>query len=109
MLLTKLLETGAIKQPWPICVEGVVAQHSALPIADLCVKKCGLSPKCDQADADTDERICEFGLSSFTRLIALQRITIYGVRGPRNDTKFNQYTKDSLKGRFLDLGSVQKW
>ncbi len=109
MLLNKLIDTNAIALPWPVIIDGVVVPKNLLGSSEICEKKCAATPRCALDSTNSEEKICEFGLSTFSRRIGDHCVTVYGIRGPRNETKFNPYTKNGLKGRSVKTAEVESW
>ncbi|WP_175912188.1 hypothetical protein [Burkholderia sp. BCC1640] len=108
MKLISLLSSGAVQLPWPAIVDGVAVSGSQLDESSICRRKCGEVRRCT-SDVVPGERVCEHGLTYFVCSVADERITVYGVRGPNNKTKFNQYLKDGLKGRAVSQAALDFW
>jgi len=108
MKLATLFKTGAVRLPWPTMVDGVIAGVSELAESPLCKQKCADNRACG-VDESSGEHVCKYGLSYFVSGFVDQRITIYAMRGPQNDTKYNKYTKEGLKGRTLRQLDLDCW
>lgn len=108
MKLEELFKTGAVRLPWPTMVNGAIAGASQLAESQTCAQKCNGKRVC-ATDEVVGEHICEYGLSYFVRNCNDERVTIYAVRGPKNDTKLNKYTKEGLKGRAISKVDLDGW
>lgn len=108
MKLISLLGSGAVHLPWPTIMDGGAVSGSRLDESDICRRKCSEARLCIGDDVP-GEHVCEHGLTYFVCNVADERITVYGVRGPNNKTKFNQYLKDGLKGRSVSQTDLDFW
>jgi len=48
-------------------------------------------------------------MSFYVTKVGDERALIFGVRGERNDTPLNRYTKDGLKGRSVTQAAIDAW
>lgn len=48
-------------------------------------------------------------MTFYRQSIATATVTVYGVRGSKNTTPLNRYTRDGLKGRSVTLQDVKAW
>lgn len=108
MKLINLFKSGAVQLPWPAIVDGIAVNTSKLDESNTCQRKCGEDRRCKD-DLVLGEHTCEYGMTYFVCSLEDQRITVYGVRGPNNKTKFNQYLKDGLKGRLVSPVALDSW
>lgn len=108
MQVKDLFLTGAIKQPWPLMVNGAVVGSSEMGISETCKKKCGASPACSEI-TEEGEHICKHGLSCLSSSISNSRVTVFGVRGERNTTPLNLYNRAGLKGRSITKKAFAEW
>ncbi|HEX5393113.1 MAG TPA: ATP-binding protein [Rhodocyclaceae bacterium] len=108
MRLNEILESGAVKLPWPTILNGKKLALSKLKDSEACLSKCRENPAC-ASNCIAGEFTCEFGVSYFTRQLDENTFTIYGVRGSNNKAKVNSYTKKSLKGRSVTSEEVECW
>lgn len=108
MQVKDLFLTGAIKQPWPLMVNGAVVGSSEMSISETCKKKCGENPACSEI-TEEGEHTCKHGLSCLSSSISNSRVTVFGVRGERNTTPLNQYTRAGLKGRSITKKAFAEW
>lgn len=108
MKLNDLASTGAIALPWPVVLNGVRLARTQLPESETCQRKCGLSPSC-ASDVRGGEFVCAHGLSYFRFSIPHNEILVYGLRGPKNTTPLNVYTRDGLKGRAVTVEALNVW
>lgn len=108
MQVRELFSTGAIRQPWPLMVDGVVVGSSEMGISETCKKKCGSSPACSEL-AEEGEHTCKHGLSCLSARISNSRITVFGLRGEGNTTPLNLYNRAGLKGRSITKKAFAEW
>lgn len=108
MLLLELFATGGVATPWPLLVNGQAISGSTLAESDTCSKKCGLQRLCAQTSAP-GEHVCPHGMTFYKRPMGENELTVYGVRGPSNQTQLNRYTREGLKGRTLAPEEVLAW
>lgn len=108
MQIVDLFSTGGVSTPWPLLVGGQRISGSSLNESETCIKKCGSYRVCAQVSA-VGEHVCLHGMTFYKLLVSDTEITVYGVRGPSNETQLNRYTRDGLKGRSLDLAEVSVW
>lgn len=108
MQVKDLFLTGAIKQPWPLMVNGVVVGSSEIGISETCKKKCGVSPACSGI-TEKGEHTCKHGLSFLSASVANSRLTVYGMRGEANTTPLNLYNRAGLKGRSITRKAFAEW
>ena len=108
MKLNDLANTGAIALPWPVVLNGVRLTPTQLAESETCQRKCGASPLC-ASDARVGEFVCTHGLSYFRFAIPDNHVLVYGLRGPKNTTPLNVYTRDGLKGRSVTTEALNIW
>ena len=108
MKLISLLGSGAVQLPWPAIVDGIAVSSGKLDESSICRRKCGEDRRC-MGDVVPGEHTCEHGLTYFVCSLADERITVYGVRGQNNKTKFNQYLNHGLKGRAVSQTALDFW
>src|SRR3989339_136860 len=108
MHVKDLFSTGAIKQPWPLMVNGTVIGISEMGISKTCKNKCGRQPACSE-HAQEGEHTFKNGLSCLSTSIANNRVTVYGVRGEENNTPINFFNRAGLKGRSITKKEFAEW
>lgn len=108
MKLNDLANTGAIALPWPVILNGVRLTPTQLAESETCQRKCGSSPSC-VSDVRVGEFVCAYGLSYFRFSIPDNEVHVYGLRGPKNTTPLNVYTRDGLKGRAVTIKALNYW
>lgn len=108
MQLRDLFASGGIATPWPLLVDGTAAPGSVLSESETCAKKCAGSRLCSPK-ATTGEHVCKHGMTFYKRTLFDSDLTVYGVRGPSNQTQLNRYTREGLKGRTLSPLEVTAW
>lgn len=108
MKLATMLKSGAVRLPWPTMVDALPAGASELEESPLCAQKCGDARACGR-DNSLGEHVCDHGLSYFVTRLNDEKITVYSVRGPQNETKYNRYTKEGLKGRSVTQAALGGW
>jgi hypothetical protein len=79
-----------------------------LPVSETCTRKCGSQPMCSKQPT-LGEHQCSHGLTYFGVKVGGEIAVIYGVRGEKNNTPLNRYTRDGLKGRSLTQTEVASW
>lgn len=108
MLASQIFNSGGINIPWPSAIGNVISTNPALAPSETCARKCPGALGC-ASEAGLGEHQCKHGMSYFVSQIGSERVLVYGVRGEKNTTLLNKYTKEGLKGRYTTQADVNNW
>lgn len=109
-MIVDLLNSGAVKVPWPTRLPNGVVLDGLLGVNDICSKKCQAQPCALERSTLIGTR-CHLGLTVYEGKVAEYRIQVFGVVGPQHRDALPTHTdfKQACKGRSVTSQDFAGW
>lgn len=110
MMIVELLNSGAVRVPWPTRLPNGIELPGELGANAVCNKKCQ-SRQCAVERGTLIGTRCHMGLTVYEGRVAEARIQVFGVVGPqhRDDLPMHADFKQACKGRSVTAQDFSAW